>query len=89
MANPGCHFEAANVQSPFLLPRFPASLLIPSPIPFPIPNDGQNGWAKKVEPETHDHNLSNLNRFKKITGRFLGKFVLKRILKIPPHQART
>ena len=31
--------------------------------------------------------LSNLNRFKKITGRFLGKFVVKWILKIPPHLA--
>jgi len=31
--------------------------------------------------------LSNLNRFKKITERFLGKFVVKWILKIPPHLA--
>jgi len=34
--------------------------------------------------------LSNLNRFKnlkKITGRFLSKFAVKRILKIPPHLA--
>jgi len=34
--------------------------------------------------------LSNLNRFKnlkKIAGRFLSKFAVKRILKIPPHLA--
>ena len=31
--------------------------------------------------------LSNLNRFKKIIGRFLGKFAVKWILKIPPHFA--
>ena len=32
--------------------------------------------------------LSNLNRFQIFfTGRFLGKFVVKRILKIPPHLA--
>ena len=31
--------------------------------------------------------LSILNRFKKITGRFLGKFAVKWILKIPPHVA--
>jgi len=31
--------------------------------------------------------LSNLNRFKKITGRFLGKLVVKWILKILPHLA--
>jgi len=32
--------------------------------------------------------LSNLNRFKKkFRGRFLGKFVVKRILQIPPHLA--
>jgi len=29
--------------------------------------------------------LSNLNRFKKITARFLGKFTVKWLLKIPPH----
>jgi len=29
--------------------------------------------------------LSNINRFKKITGRFPGKLVVKRILKIPPY----
>jgi len=34
--------------------------------------------------------LSNLNRFKNIfTGRFLGKFVVIRILKIPPHLAHV
>jgi len=31
--------------------------------------------------------LSNFNRLKKFTGRFLRKFVVKRILKIPPHLA--
>ena len=29
--------------------------------------------------------LSNLNRLKKITGRFLGKLAVKWILKVPPH----
>ena len=36
------------------------------------------GWAKKAGPQTHNHN------FKKFTGRFLGKFAVKRILNIPP-----
>jgi len=45
------------------------------------------GWAKKVGPQTHYHNSSNLNRFLKITGTFLGKFVVKWILKIQPHLA--
>jgi len=31
--------------------------------------------------------LSNLNRLKKFTGRFLSKFAVKWILKIPPHLA--
>jgi len=31
--------------------------------------------------------LSNVNQFKKIAGRFLDKFVVKWILKIPPHLA--
>jgi len=31
--------------------------------------------------------LSNFNRFNFFTRRFLGKFALKRILKIPPHLA--
>jgi len=31
--------------------------------------------------------LSNLNRLKKFIGSFLGKFVVKWILKIPPHLA--
>ena len=31
--------------------------------------------------------VSNSNRYKKITGRFLGKFVVKWMLKIPPHIA--
>ena len=31
--------------------------------------------------------LSNLNRFKTFTGRFLGNFAVKWILKIPPHLA--
>ena len=32
--------------------------------------------------------LSNLNRFKNfLTGRFLGKFADKRLLKVPPHLA--
>ena len=31
--------------------------------------------------------LSNLDRFKKITGRFFGKFSVKRLVKVPPHLA--
>jgi len=31
--------------------------------------------------------LSNLNKFKKITERFLGKFAVKALLKIPPYLA--
>jgi len=31
--------------------------------------------------------LSNLNRFKKIIGKFLVKFAVKWILKLPPHLA--
>jgi len=31
--------------------------------------------------------LSNLNQLKNFTGTFLGKFVIKWILKIPPHLA--
>jgi len=31
--------------------------------------------------------LSNINRLKKFTERFLGKFLVKRIFKIPPHFA--
>jgi len=39
-----------------------------------------------VGPQTHDHNsVKRLNFF--FTGRFLGKFVVKRIFKIPPHLA--
>jgi len=33
--------------------------------------------------------LSNLNRFLKITGRFIDKFVVKWIIKIPPHLANV
>jgi len=48
------------------------------------------GWAPKSGPQTHDHILSNLNRFKKnITGRCLGKFAVKRVLKIPSHLAHV
>ena len=46
------------------------------------------GWAKKVGHRLMATILSNMNRFlKKITGRFLRKFVVKRILKIPLHLA--
>ena len=47
------------------------------------------GWAKTEGPQTHDNNLSNLNRFTKFinfwTERFLSKFAVKWLLKIPPH----
>ena len=44
----------------------------------------------KSGPQTPDHNtISNSNRFQeqKFTGRFLVNFVVKWILKIPPHVA--
>ena len=45
---------------------------------------GQKKWAHRLMTII----LSNLNRLKKIfTGRFLGKFAVKWILKIPPHLA--
>jgi len=44
------------------------------------------GWAKSG-PQTDDHNSVNLYRFKKFTEKFLGKFVVKWIIKIPPHLA--
>jgi len=43
------------------------------------------GWAKKL-----GHRLiilSNLNRLKNVDGKFLGKFVVKWILKVQPHLA--
>jgi len=44
-----------------------------------------HGGPKKVGPQTHDHNYVKHNRFKKkFTGRFLGKFAVKCLLKIPP-----
>jgi len=45
------------------------------------------GGPKKRGYELMTIILSNLNRFKKFTGRFLGKFAVKWILKIPPHLA--
>jgi len=47
------------------------------------------GLAKKAGPPTHDHNSVKSERIKKrkFTGRFLGKFAVKWILKIPPHLA--
>jgi len=46
--------------------------------------DGPKKWAHRLMTII----LSNLNRLKKIfTGRFLGKFAVKWILKIPPHLA--
>jgi len=43
-----------------------------------------HGGPKKWGPQTHDHNSVKLNRFKKkFTGRFLGKFAVKCLLKIP------
>jgi len=48
---------------------------------------GTTGWAKKRGHTLMTIILSNLNRLKKITGRFLGKFAVKWILKIPPHLA--
>jgi len=40
-----------------------------------------------VGPQTRHHNSVNLNRFKKITGKFLGKLVVKWILTLSPHLA--
>jgi len=47
------------------------------------------GWAKKRGHRLMTIILSNLNRFEKnvFTGRFLGKFAVKWILKVPPHLA--
>jgi len=43
--------------------------------------------GQKTGPQTRDHNFVTLTDFLKITGRFLGKFAVKWILKIPPHLA--
>jgi len=40
-----------------------------------------------VGPQTHDHDSVKSQLIYKITGRFFGKFVVKWILKIPPHLA--
>ena len=40
---------------------------------------GHTGWARKARPQTRDHNSVNF------TGKFLGKFAVKWILKIPSH----
>ena len=46
------------------------------------------GWAKKWGHRLMTTILSNLNRFKKnFIRRFLGKFVVKWVLKIPSHHA--
>jgi len=45
------------------------------------------GWAKKVGHRLLTIILSSLNRLKKFNGRFLAKFVVKWILKLPPHLA--
>jgi len=43
------------------------------------------GWVKKVRHKLMAMILSNLDRFsKKFTGRFLGKFSVNWLLKIPP-----
>jgi len=42
-------------------------------------------WVKKRGHRLMAIILSNLNRLKKSTRRFLSKFAVKRILKIPPH----
>jgi len=48
--------------------------------------DECTGWAKKAGHRLVAAILSNLNRFLRF-GRFIGKFVVKWILKIPPHLA--
>jgi len=41
-----------------------------------------------LRPQTHGHNSVKFERIlKKLTGRFAGKFVVKWLLKIPPHLA--
>jgi len=45
------------------------------------------GWAKKRGQRFTTIILSNLNRSKKITRRFLSKFAVKWIFKMPPHLA--
>ena len=43
--------------------------------------------GQKVGPHTHDHNYVKSEPIKKITGKFIGKFVVKWILLLPPHLA--
>jgi len=38
-----------------------------------------------VGPQTHDHSSVKSGPIKKFTEKFLGKFVVKWILKLPPH----
>jgi len=48
---------------------------------------GVQGGPEKWATDSWPQFCQNLNRFKKIIGRFLGKFVVKWILKIPLHLA--
>jgi len=43
--------------------------------------------VQKVGPQIHGHNFVKYEPIKNFTGRFLGKIVVKWILKIPPHLA--
>ena len=43
--------------------------------------------GQKVGPHTHDHNSVKSEPIKKITGKFIGKFIVKWILLLPPHLA--
>jgi len=47
-----------------------------------------NRVSQKTGPKTHDHNsVKSLPIYYFFTGRFLGKFAVKCVLKIPPHLA--
>ena len=45
------------------------------------------GGPKTAGPQTHDHNCQILTDLKTFTGRFLGTFAVKWILKVPSHLA--
>ena len=58
------------------------------------PQTGRHTYIQPMQggPKKRGHRLvsiilSNLNRLKKVTGKFLGKFAIKWILKIQPHLA--
>jgi len=47
------------------------------------------GRAKKAGPQTHDHNSVNSGPIEKKPGKFLGKFAVEWILKLPSRPAHV